>query len=130
MDEIITTNRYRQAFPDIYFKTDEVHFRRHPPHPNMPMMITGHSDYGVTDALVDLYKPGVWFTVNKLTARANVFALPLGITNDTLESSLHPIYGNLECMALVMREEVPRAGLAYMNFKIFNFAVTSRRNYR
>lgn len=123
MDDIITTDRYRQYFRDIYFKTDEVYWRRQPPKASLPMLITGHSDYGVTDALVDLYNPGIWFTVNKQTARANVFALPLGITNDTMESSLHPVYGNLECMALVMREEVPRAGLVYMNFNISTFPV-------
>ena len=123
MDDIITTDRYRQYFRDVYFKTDEVYWRRHPPKPNMPMLITGHSDYGVTDSMVDLYNPGIWFTVNKQTARANVFALPLGITNDTMESSLHPVYGNLECMARVMREEVPRAGLVYMNFNISTFPV-------
>ena len=87
----------------------------------MPLMLTGHSDYGVTDALADLYNPGIWFTVNKQTERRNVFALPLGITNDTLESRLHPVYGNLECMALVMREDVPRAGLVYMNFNLATY---------
>lgn len=116
--EIITTDRYRHAFPDLYFKTDEVYWRRHPPRPNLPILITGHSDYGVTDELVDLYKPRVWFTVNKQTDRPNVFALPIGITNDTTESVLHPVYGNLECMAQVMGEEVPRVNLAYMNFDI------------
>lgn len=121
MDEIITTDRYRQHFPDIYFKTNQVHWRLSPPQPNMPLMLTGHSDYGVTDELVDLYHPGIWFTVNKQTERRNVFALPLGITNDTLESHRHPVYGNLECMALVMREDVPRANLVYLNFDIATY---------
>ena len=127
MDEIITTDRYRRHFPDIYFKTDQVHWRKHPPQANMPLMLTGHSDYGVTDELADLYSPGIWFTVNKQTERRNVFALPLGITNDTKESHLHPIYGNLECMELVMREDVPRANLVYLNFNIATYPAERAR---
>ena len=73
-----------------------------------------------------MYRPGVWFTVNKQTERANVFSLPLGITNDTQESHLHPIYGNLECMALVMQETVHRTNLVYMNFNIDTFPVERR----
>ncbi len=120
MDEIITTDRYRAAFPNLYFKTDAFYWRQHPRN-HFPLLITGHSDYGITDSLVDFYNPGVWFTVNKENERANVVSLPLGITNNTLESPLHPVYGNLDCMAQVMAETVAPTNLVYLNFNVRTF---------
>ena len=120
MDEIITTDRYKAAFPDLYHKTDAFYWKQHPQH-KFQLLITGHSDCGITDSLVDHYNPDIWFTVNKETDRPNVIALPLGITNNTQQSYLHTIYGNLDCMERVMAETLPRTNLVYLNLNVNTF---------
>jgi len=126
-EDIITTDKYLQAFPKLYFKIDVITHNSpviwrdnivYPPESNLPIIISGHGDYFVDDKLVDFYKPKYWFTVNKQTTKSNVFSLPLGITNNTNESNLHTIYGNLDCMIQVMNETIEKKNLVYMNFNI------------
>ena len=129
-EEIITTDKYLKAFPNDYYKTDVIvngtmfYWRDrtiYPPTHNLKMIISGHSDYPITDSLFDLYQPKKWFGTNKQTSNPNVYALPLGITNDTNESNLHPIYGNLVCMENVMDETISNQNLVYMNMSISTY---------
>ena len=127
-DDIITTDKYLYAFNDIYYKTDVLYNNssikwrnkvHHPPSKNMDIIITGHSDYYINDTCVDLYTPKIWYTVNKQTTRSNVYSLPLGITNNTDESPIHSIYGDLDCMITIMNDKkYERNNLVYMNFNI------------
>jgi len=125
--DIITTDKYFQAFPKHYFKCDvitthsPINWRGniiYPPKVNLPIIISGHGDYPVDDNCVNFYRPNIWFCVNKQTHYLNIFSLPLGITNHTNESDLHPIYGNLDCMIQVMKETIEKTKLVYMNFNI------------
>lgn len=131
-EDIITTDKYYNAFPNHYFKMDvitnhsTIYWRGniiYPPKINLPIIISGHSDYSVDNTLVDFYRPKIWFTVNKQTYQSNVFSLPLGITNNTLESDLHPIYGNLDCMFEVMNEPIEKTKLVYMNFNVNTYPI-------
>jgi hypothetical protein len=90
-----------------------------PPPKNATLIISGHSDYGITDKEVDFYNPRVWYTINKQTKK--VFSLPLGITNNTNESHLHGIYGNVDSMIQVMNEKKQYKNLVYMNFNISTY---------
>jgi hypothetical protein len=127
-EDIITTDRYLQAFPETYFKTDcivhnsSMWWRNkllNPPLKNSNLIISGHSDYGITDKEVEFFNPSVWYTINKQSDK--IFALPLGITNNTNESELHQIYGNLDSMIEVMNEPKQDKNLAYMNFNISTY---------
>jgi hypothetical protein len=126
-DEIITTDKYWKAFPEIYYKTDVIQYKKpmvwrdnklFPPIKNTPIIISGHSDYAITDENVEYYQPKIWFCVNKQTNKSNIIALPIGITNDTNESQLHTIYGNIDCMIQVMHETLEYKNLIYMNFNV------------
>lgn len=129
-EDIITTDKYAITFPTSYYKTDVIFYNQpivwreriiQPPSQQLPILISGHSDYGITDEIVDYYQPKTWFCVNKQTNRSNVFALPLGIANYTMESEVHPISGNLDCMINVMQETCEYKNWIYMNFDINTF---------
>ena len=129
-EDIITTDRYLEAFPKHYYKTDcivhkyQLQWRGElavPPDINSKLIISGHSDYGITSDLVNHYSPNVWWTINKQTSDRRVHSLPLGITNNTHESPLHPIYGNLDSMIQVMHEPKHDKNLVYMNFNISTY---------
>jgi hypothetical protein len=129
-EDIITTDKYLENNPNYYYKTDVIHNNNsmkwrgvlvHQPNKNLKLLVSGHSDYPITDKLVDFYRPNIWFTVNKQTTRNNVFSLPLGITNNTNESELHRIYGNLDCMIDVMKENIEIKNLVYMNMNISTY---------
>ena len=122
IEDIITTDRYLAAFPTYYTKTDV--FYQSPitwrgsqctrPPATVPYLITGHSDYAITDAHAELYPHTTWFSVNASAPR--VHGLPLGITNDTLESASHPICGNLQMLHDVATRPCTPTHLVYMNF--------------
>ena len=125
--DIITSDKYLNEFVKKYYKTDVIVNKNssvwrskihNPPDKNTDIIISGHSDYGITDDLVQYYNPSIWWTINKQTSDPRVHALPLGITNNTSESELHPIYGNLESMIQVMNEPKRDKNLVYMNFNI------------
>jgi hypothetical protein len=59
-----------------------------------------------------------WFAVNKDYDAPNLFALPLGITNDTTESSIHPIYGNTRIMWEAVQSPRNIKNIVYMNFSL------------
>ena len=127
-EDIITSDKYLEAFPSNYFKTDcivhnsSMWWRNKlvsPPPKNSNLIISGHSDYGITDKEFEYFNPSVWYTINKQSDK--VFGLPLGITNNTQESSLHPIYGNVDSMIHVMNEPKQDKNLVYMNFNISTY---------
>jgi hypothetical protein len=131
-DDIITTDKYWKTFPEIYFKTDVIEHKEsliwrdsivYPPIKNTAIILSGHSDYAITDEIVDYYQPKIWYCVNKQTRHSTVFALPLGITNDTNESVLHPIYGNIDCMIQVMHETIEYKNWIYMNFYMNTYPI-------
>ena len=137
-DDIITTDKYLQAFQNYYYKFDSIVSKspiiwrgkiHNPPTKNQPLIVSGHSDYGITDDLVKYYIPTVWWTVNKQTCNTTVHSLPLGITNNTTESGLHPIYGNLDSMIQVMEEVKQDVGLVYMNFNISTYPQERQQVY-
>ena len=80
------------------------------------MIISGHSDFPVTEQIVRRYPFAKWFGINKQTNR--IKGLPLGITNDTNESELHSIYGNVDTMVDVVSQPRNIENLVYMNFSI------------
>lgn len=135
-EDIITTDKYATSFPTCYYKTDVISnlspmiWRERfiqPPSQQLPIIISGHSDYEITDEMVDYYQPKIWFCVNNQTSRPNVFALPLGIANNTNETETHPISGNLDIMIQVMQENIECKNWIYMNFNINTFP--SERNH-
>jgi hypothetical protein len=71
-------------------------------------LLLGHSDYALTDAIADLCfdkcKASHIWSVNCITTKANCHPLPLGITNLTNETHLHPIYGNVDIMEHVSKQ--------------------------
>jgi len=89
-------------------------------HRNATIWITGHSDGGVTSNIYEKYKNcnSVWFTVNKECSRPNLFAIPLGITNNCDDTPVHRIFGNTDVMLEVMALEKKYKNLVYMNFAI------------
>lgn len=126
-EDIITTDKYYENFRKIYFKADLVVYNNsfdwrgnvvYPPTKNMDVLITGHSDFAIDDSHVAIFSPKIWYAVNKQTDNASVISIPLGITNNTNESGIHPIYGDLDSMIKVMNEKTDKTQLVYMNFNI------------
>lgn len=123
--DVITTDKYLSAFPNNYFKTD-VFYANHPlvwrgtmaplPQSNIDIIIAGHSDYPITYDIAQRYPSTKWFCVNKQTN--NVCGIPLGITNNTNESHVHPIYGNVDMMIDVAKTPREIRNLVYVNFNI------------
>lgn len=125
-DDIITSDRILNAVPDLYHKMDvfymggrPIQWRGricHPPPPTVPRIVSGHSDFPIVDALLDLYPRTAWWGTNKQTRRA--YGIPLGITNATNESDVHPIYGDLDSMVEVASAPREIKNLVYMNFSV------------
>jgi len=82
--------------------------------------VSGHGDYPITKEIFERYESNcdIWFATNVEHSHPKLRAIPIGITNDTDESHLHRIYGNVASMAEVAsepRDLAPR--LIYANFK-------------
>jgi len=132
-EDIITSDAYMQAFPDIYYKTDVIYantsitWRGHkhdpPPLKTTNIIISGHSDYGIHDSHFLRYSPKIWWTINKETtiSSLNIHSLPLGVTNDTNESPVHRIYGNKDIMIKVMQQDIQKMNLAFMNINVSTY---------
>lgn len=130
-EDIITTDKYYNNFKNIYFKADAIVYNNifnwqginvYPPTKNMDVIISGHSDFGIDDSHVELFSPQLWYTVNKQTSNSSVCSIPLGITNNTNESDVHPVYGDLDSMIEVMSQPIEKKNLVYMNFNIGTYA--------
>lgn len=130
VNDIITTDGYLSFCNDndiCYIKTDFFyigHFIwRDQYHPNKinDVCVIGHADYPVVDEISSRFKK--IFCINRYTDNTNTFGLPLGITNDCNDSTIHPIYGNKEVMVDVFNEKIEKESLAYINFNISNYPV-------
>jgi hypothetical protein len=128
MDDIITTDKYLNAFRNHYYKTDVFYFNRpfpwrggiQPlPKPSVQLIVSGHSDYPITDEMARRYPGAKWYSVNTQTPR--VHGLPIGITNNTQEAVLFPIHGNTDIMVEVARMPRETKNLVYMNFNIVTY---------
>lgn len=126
-DDVITTDKYLAAFPDDYIKTDVLITRRRllwrgrivaPPTSFRPRILCGHSDGSVTTEMTREFPAGSWWSVNSQSE--HVHGLPLGITNHTNESNLHPVFGDVQMMVDVAAEPRHVRGLLYANFVVDN----------
>jgi hypothetical protein len=126
-DDVITTDKYLAAFPNDYYKTDiffvppvmwRGRFRPRPPF-TAKLIVCGHSDFPMIEPIARHYPLAKWFCVNKQTSRVN--GLPLGITNDTDESGLHRIYGNVDVMVDAASQPRDIKNLVYMNFSVSTY---------
>lgn len=133
-NDVITTDKYLNAFPGNYWKTDVFYVNRpilwrgnaHSlPDVTTQLILAGHSDAPVTDSIVRRYPFAKWFCVNKQTPL--VHGLPLGITNNTQESEVHPIYGNVDVMVDVASQPREIKNMAYMNFTVSTYPVERQR---
>ena len=130
ISDIITTDKYLEAFPqnyhkmDVFYLNNSINWRgRVCSAPNVvkQFIVSGHSDFPIVDNVVRRY-PGIpWFGVNNQSIYAT--GLPLGITNNTFESEMHPIYGNVDVMADTVK--IPRSikNLVYMNFAVNTYPI-------
>lgn len=123
MDDIIATDKYLAAFPDHYCKTDVFYLDSYfwrgtvvTAPETADLIVSGHSDYPITDEIADRYPGTTWWSVNSQSLR--VRGLPIGITNDCDESALHRIYGNIPMMEDVVREPRIIKNRVYMNFTL------------
>lgn len=120
----LTTDQYLSAFPTNYHKMDvfyhgPTHWRGQtavPPSSEERLIVAGHSDYPLTDEIVNRYPLATWWATNNRSLRGH--GLPLGITNDTQESNLHAVYGNTHILTEVANTPRNVQGLVYMNFVI------------
>jgi hypothetical protein len=129
-NDVITTDKYLSAFSNDYYKTDVFYLNRpfvwrgqvHTlPPMHKTLIVSGHSDYPMTNNIVSRYPFARWFCVNKQSSR--VHGLPLGITNNTTESERHPIYGNVGVMVEVANTPRDIKNLAYMNFSVHTYPI-------
>jgi len=124
-EDVLCTDRFLQAFPDNYVKTDAFYLSypfqwrgktvSRPPE-SQNVIVAGHSDYPLTEEIVHGYPDSRFFAVNSQSSR--VIGLPLGITNNTNESELHRIYGNIPMMLEVVKNPRQIKNLAYLNISV------------
>lgn len=124
-DDIITSDKYLVSFPKYYYKMDVIMYNKpiiwrnkihNPPSHHEKIIISGHSDFPVTDQVVRRYPLAKWFGINKQSSLCH--GLPLGITNNTNESSLHSIYGDIDSMLDTVAKPRTIHNLVYMNFSV------------
>ncbi len=140
-DEIICTDKYLSLVSEniAYIKTDILHHNcnniiwRDNFHSMRiaKIWITGHSDYPITKDMFNRYNNNcdIWFAINKDIENKKIHSLPLGITNYTNETDLHPIYGDLDIMCKVMMEPHDIKHLIYLNFNINTYPSERQRCY-
>lgn len=129
-EDIITTDKYLDLSSNriVYLKTDLIYkglesmIWRGKLHKIQKgdVWITGHSAYCIDSKLFNKYSSNCtyWFATNKNFKHDNFFAVPVGITNNTTETGLHPIYGNIDIMIETMNMPRNIKNLVYMNFNI------------
>lgn len=129
-NDIITTDKYLLAFPHNYHQTDvfygnqTVYWRgmfHTPPSTDTTLIVSGHADYPVTYDIAHKYPNTIWFSVNKQIPI--VHGIPLGITNNTIESRFHSIYGNVDVMVDVANKPREIRNLVYMNFAVHTYPI-------
>jgi len=135
-DDIITGDKFLNNFSEHYYKLDvivnkeKINWRgkeKYPPNKYLKIIISGHSDYSISDEIYNYYKPNYWYTINKTTNK--VFSIPLGITNYCDDSEIHKIYGDLDSMIEIMNETKNDKNLVFMNFNILTYPVERQYVY-
>jgi hypothetical protein len=128
INDVITQDRFLEFSKEnniCYIKTDFFYIGkinwRGELHPKSLSKVTfiGHSDFPVTREISEQFD--LVFCINKNSECENTFGIPLGITNDCDDSPIHRIYGNLEIMHSVFKENIKKDYLAYINFNVNNF---------
>ena len=130
-DDVITGDRFMAAVAGnsavCYIKIDTLWegrpiMWRGAAHSAVParVWVSGHSDYPVSKELFERYESNcdVWFATNVEHAHEKLRAIPIGITNNTDESYLHRVYGDVAAMVEVASQ--PRELCLrpiYANFK-------------
>ncbi len=133
-DDIITTDKYLAAFPHNYCKTDAFYvaegiswrglYQRIPQ--QLPeFVVCGHSDFPITEQIVQKFPYTRFYAVNTQTSRAH--GLPLGITNNTNETDVHRIYGNVDVMVEVANQPKHDTNVVYMNFSVDTYPDERRK---
>jgi hypothetical protein len=121
--DIITTDKYLKFCLEnniCYIKTDYFYTGifnwRGEIHPKTvdDICVVGHSDYPITSDIAKKFKK--IFCINKDNKEDNCFGIPLGITNNSNESALHPIYGNTNIMFnIFIDNSLNKTELSYLN---------------
>ena len=130
-DDIITTDKYLQFCKDNniqyiktdYFKVEKKFVWRNELHPtllNSKILVTGHSDYEIDKNIFNKYslEYDKWFAINVNYDDEKLIPLPLGITNNTDETEIHPIFGNTQIMIDILKNINKKEHLLYMNFNL------------
>lgn len=90
--------------------------------PSKEILITGHGDYPITKEIFERARTQIpfkkWFGTNVEYDHPDLKPVPLGITNCTNESTVHPIYGDNSLFFDVLKEPLQKQHLLYMNFDI------------
>lgn len=87
-------------------------------------LFCGHSDEAVSKLMLMVAKLKGYekvYGINLNPIYSNTFSLPLGLTNDTNESPLHPIFGNSKGILAAIETEARPSGFTsdvYANFTI------------
>ena len=129
-EDVITNDKYLNAFPDDYFKTDIIIYKRgllwrgqmrYPPRGPVGHILCGHSDYGVTYETTCKYSASIWWAVNSQSS--NVRGLPLGIMNFVNEG-FGLIVGDVDMMVDAVSKPRNIQNLAYANFSVDTYPST------
>lgn len=132
-DDILTSDRLlefsRVGSVADYIKIDFFYLGRpfqwrgaiHPTGPpSKNILITGHGDYPITKDVFERARAQIpfkkWFGTNVEYEHPDLKPVPLGITNCTNESAVHPIYGDNSLFFEVLKEPIQKQHLLYMNF--------------
>jgi hypothetical protein len=130
--DIITGDKYLSLQSDTiaYIKTDALFYDRpiewrgeeHTLRA-ASIWITGHSDFPITKEVFDTHKNKtcVWFATNMGHVNPKLTGLPIGITNNTKESTDHVVFGNTCIMQEVSERPRTINNLVYMNFLISTY---------
>ena len=132
--EIIQTDRYKAICERLgipYYKIDFLsrsgiwrgqHINK-PDFSHLQLLVTGHSDYPLDEHRFGQATPYLkrWFSTNVTHADPRLIGIPLGVTNYTDETPLHPIIGNLDPLLACHDRPKKATNLVYMNFSIATF---------
>jgi hypothetical protein len=138
LSDIINADVFERAFPVEYRKIDPLVFDRpfawkgktiYPPEKNTRCLITGHSDYPITDALVKKYSPGSWWGQNKETRDHRVHSIPLGIVCLDERYPHTKITGDISLILDIQREPKQTKNRVYMNFDIKTYPAERQHVY-
>ena len=98
-------------------KTSDI-FWRNEYHPKKleKICVIGHSDYPVTQDIMKDFD--LVFCINKDNQNENCIPLPLGVCNSTEESDKHILLGNVEIISNVIKKQVEKKNLIYLNVDV------------